>query len=636
MSELERNRRSSAASRRRAAQSSSRRKSSYSKTGAGTSARRRSSTASRRNNRRRNSTPGGGWWLAIVALVLAVAVISIFFAIKGKNAGPEEGESTTAAVTETTIAPIELEREVIAEGVSLSGMNRDQAKAALTQKYPWGLVVKNGEESYPITNLAEARIDEMLDEVYESGAPKEEYSLRLDGLEEAVTREVEAVAQKWDKKAKNGSISSYDKETGKFVFSGAETGRAVDQEKLKQELLTALSEKNWEAQLTAPIAEVAPEFDEASAKEKYKTLVTFTTNTTANSKRNTNVKLSAQAINGYVLQPGEEFSFNKVVGRRTEEKGYQAAAAYNNGLVVEEIGGGVCQTSTTLYNAVLRAGLKTTVRRSHTFEPSYITPGQDATVSYGGPDYAFVNNSSAAVGILAHYADRKLTISIYGVPVLEPGITYDLQSTKLKDIDVPEPIYEEDQTLQLDEEKLKKEGSKGSYWETRLIIKKEGEVISREVDHNTTYKGHNPVILRNTSGVVIPSSETDESSESIVPSEGAGDGIAPDPDGSGLAVPPASTAPSTAANPGTGENTAPGPGVPAPTTAPSPTTVAPPVTAPAPGPTVPPQTESSQPSAPANPQGGGQTGPGAPIGGPGGGPGESGGDIVAPNPLGGS
>lgn len=84
------------------------------------------------------------------------------------------------------------------------------------------------------------------------------------------------------------------------------------------------------------------------------------------------------------------------VGQRTEAKGYQGAAAYNNGEVVQEIGGGVCQTSSTLYNAVVKAGLKTTTRRSHTFEPSYVTPGTDATVSWGGPDYAFVNNSSTA------------------------------------------------------------------------------------------------------------------------------------------------------------------------------------------------------------------------------------------------
>ena len=133
------------------------------------------------------------------------------------------------------------------------------------------------------------------------------------------------------------------------------------------------------------------------------------------------MRLAAEAINGTIIKPGEEFSFNGVVGRRTEAKGYKGAAAYNNGEVVQEIGGGVCQVSTTLYNAVVRAGLEISYRRSHTFEPSYITPGQDATVSYDQPDFRFINNSKAAIGIKASYSNQKMTVSVYGIPILEDG-----------------------------------------------------------------------------------------------------------------------------------------------------------------------------------------------------------------------
>ena len=195
--------------------------------------------------------------------------------------------------------------------------------------------------------------------------------------------------------------------------------------------------------------------------------------------------------------------------------------------MVQEIGGGVCQVSTTLYNAVVRGGFKITTRRSHTYEPSYVTPGQDATVSYGGPDFKFLNNSSAAIGLKASYSNQVVTISVYAIPILEDGVKYDLKSTKLKDIDPPAPTYEEDQTLQPGEEKVKSQGSLGSYWETRLVITKDGEVVSEEVDHNTTYKGHAPVILRNTSGVVITPEETTAPGETPVASEGAADGLTP-------------------------------------------------------------------------------------------------------------
>ena len=147
-------------------------------------------------------------------------------------------------------------------------------------------------------------------------------------------------------------------------------------------------------------------------------------------------------MNGTIVQPGEEFSFNKVVGQRTAEKGYQAAAAYSSGEVVQEIGGGVCQISSTMYRVVFKAGMEITYRRSHTFEPNYVTPGQDAAISWEQPDFKFyTNRSKGPICIRASYADQKATVSIYGIPVLEDGITWDLYSEKTGEVDPPEPTY---------------------------------------------------------------------------------------------------------------------------------------------------------------------------------------------------
>ena len=146
---------------------------------------------------------------------------------------------------------------------------------------------------------------------------------------------------------KNGSIQSFDKESGKFVFAGEEAGFAIDQEKLAQDIQAALDQRRFDAEIEATGSEVQPEITEASAKDLYKTISTFTTTTTANSNRNTNVRLAAEAINGTVIPPGGEFSFNETVGQRTEAKGYKSAAAYSGGEVVQETGGGVCQVSST-------------------------------------------------------------------------------------------------------------------------------------------------------------------------------------------------------------------------------------------------------------------------------------------------
>ena len=428
---------------------------------------------------------------------------------------------------------------------------------------------------YEVEDLMAWKVDALLDEIY-SGTDQTSYTLDTDGMEEEAAQAAEACASRWDKAAKNGSIDSYDAENGEFTFAGEEEGFAIDQEKLAQDILAALEAKDFDAEIEAEGSAVAPEITAAQAKEQYKTLSSLTTKTTANSNRNTNIRLAAQAINGTIVKPGEEFSFNGTVGQRTEAKGYKGAAAYNNGEVVQEIGGGVCQVSTTLYGAVFRAGLEITYRRSHTFEPNYITPGQDATVSWEQPDFKFRNNSSAAIGIRASYSNQKMTVSIYGIPILEEGVTWDLESKKTEDVAPPAPTYEEDQTLQPGVEVVKSAGSMGSRWETYKVVYKDGVEVSRELDHRATYKGHAPVIQRNTTGIVLPPEETTTSAETpvqtvdgmpegYVPSSSAESGGPGDPSqgdvnsGPGVettAAPPSATAPAETLPAGPGEGSA--------------------------------------------------------------------------------
>ena len=464
--------------------------------------------------------------IAIAGVVLIIFITGISLALKGK------GSNTDIAGTETVIeseSETEMQKEVQVDGISITGMSKSEAKAAILKEFPWSMTVEYDSDQYKVTDLMAEKVDALLDEIYKDGSdPQESYTLDTSGLDEKVKAEAAACGAKWDKKAKNGSIDKFDAASGKFVFAGEENGFAIDQDKLAADISQALKDKKFDAKITATGSDVAPEISAASAKEKYKTISSFTTNTTANQNRNTNVRLAAEAINGTVIKPGQEFSFNGTVGQRTEAKGYKGAAAYNNGEVVQEIGGGVCQVSTTLYNAVFKAGLKISSRRSHTFEPSYVTPGRDATVSWDQPDFKFINNSSTAIGLRASYADQKVTVSVYGIPILEDGITWDLDSKKVEDLGTPNPTYEEDQTLQPGEEVIKSKGSAGSRWETYKIVYKNGKEISRELDHKTTYKGHTPVVRRNSTGVVLNPSET-TTQATTVPStvDGMPDGYVP-------------------------------------------------------------------------------------------------------------
>lgn len=444
---------------------------------------------------------------AVVALTAAV----IFWPEK-------ENKEAEAFVTEAQSTEAPLRDPVTVDGISLEGMSREEAKKILMEKYPWNLQVaregKDGKETLTIANMVEPEIDKLLDEIFTS---KEggDYILEINGEKEAIEAEAAAVARAWDVKPQNTKLDHFDNNTGKFVFTEGKAGKIVDQEKLAAKIEAVIASGDYKQTIDVPFLETAPE-DPDKVKSQYQTLATFTTKTTSNAKRNTNVRLAAEALNGTIVQPGEEFSFNEVVGQRTEEKGYQAAAAYSSGEVVQEIGGGVCQISSTLYRVVFQSGMEITYRRSHTFEPNYVTPGQDAAISWEQPDFKFINRSEGPICIRASYADQKATVSIYGIPVLEEGITWDLYSEKTGEVDPPEPTYVEDQTLEPGTEKIEKAGTNGTTWVTYKVVYKDGKEIERIKDHEKTYKGHAAVIRRNTSDKKLSPEETESVSETTV------------------------------------------------------------------------------------------------------------------------
>lgn len=145
--------------------------------------------------------------------------------------------------------------------------------------------------------------------------------------------------------------------------------------------------------------------------------------------RSTNIRLATEAIDGTVLQPGETFSLNGVVGRRTAAKGYQTAIIFQNGKQVEGLGGGVCQVSSTVYGAVLYADLQVTERSSHQFQVSYTSVSQDAAVYYGSQDFQFVNDTDNPIKIAASASNGSLTVTIYGTKTEEKKVTLSSKSS---------------------------------------------------------------------------------------------------------------------------------------------------------------------------------------------------------------
>ena len=131
--------------------------------------------------------------------------------------------------------------------------------------------------------------------------------------------------------------------------------------------------------------------------------------------RSTNLELACEKINDVIVLPGETFSYNKTLGERSKAAGYKTAKVYENGEVVDGIGGGICQISSTLYNAVLKANLEIVERRNHQFITSYVEEGRDATVAYGVTDFKFKNSRKYAIKIKASASNGVATIEIFGI-----------------------------------------------------------------------------------------------------------------------------------------------------------------------------------------------------------------------------
>ena len=233
----------------------------------------------------------------------------------------------------------------------------------------------------------------------------------------------------------------------------------------------------------------------------------------SNTNRSTNIKLATNKINETIIMPGETFSYNQTVGKRTIEAGYKEAGAYAGGQIVQEVGGGICQVSSTLYNAVLYANLEVVERYNHCFESSYVDVGRDATVSWGTVDFKFKNNRKYPIKILATSKNGVETVSINGI---KEENEYDIiiQSKKISTID-RSIRYVEDPTIDEGREIVEQTGHDGCVSETYKIIRQSGKIISNKLISRDTYNSLEKIIKKGTKKVEETENTINTSTDTI-------------------------------------------------------------------------------------------------------------------------
>lgn len=287
--------------------------------------------------------------------------------------------------------------------------------------------------------------------------------------------------------------------SGNIAVTPEVVGKKIDEEDLHNKLVENINGD------PTNIVELTFELIEEQAKIKAEDLNKITGKISGYSSsykdtgdgRVKNMQIAAQIINGTVVMPGEEFSYNALIGDTTPDKGYEKANTYIGNEIVPDYGGGICQVSTTLYRAAMRANLRSTERMNHSLTVSYSEPGLDATVANGVIDYKFKNSYDFPVYIQGYVSGGTVAFSIYGNVGAMGGKTYELVN-EIHEKYNPEVKYEDDPTMEEGTEKVVSYGMPGYKASSYQITYENGVEIDREFIATDVYLTTNTVIKRGT------------------------------------------------------------------------------------------------------------------------------------------
>ena len=428
---------------------------------------------------------GRVWIFSLIVLVVLAAAVVSYYVWNAWNQDEMQRQlqeqqrqaelQEQQALYEAALAEVKIDtfyEGISIDGHNLAGMSRDEARALLLaerqEKFNEMLYnVKLDDQQWQISAAdlkLEYDLDTVLDEAWKIGRMSSATDERSQIFErQTKIRELaeNPVALKtvftYDERYLQGYLTEvadslylepessvatgFDVSSKKFILSESHTGREVSAEKTIDSIKLAIENGVLKEDFQFEVKEVLPpESDLAAQVANFKMISQATTYAKAiDPPRDNNISLVVKRLNGYVIQPGEEFSFNRVVGERTAAKGYQAAGSIFDGVLIKTLGGGICQPNTTLYQSVLKADLEIVARRPHQFPSSYTEVGLDATVSWGGSDLKFVNNTAYPVAIVCWYNKPELTFQLYGRP-LPDGMSIKLTAETIENTAPGAPI----------------------------------------------------------------------------------------------------------------------------------------------------------------------------------------------------
>ncbi len=418
--------------------------------------------AARKNVRQNKKRAPHCWWaLPVACLMLIVLLFASVFAIH------ELGEYRRFQAMRNAVEAGGYYSGIVVEGYSLAGVTKERAKEYWTESIEsplenrmitltfagktWSKTAgdlgyqSNYEE---VLNQAWAigrtgTLEERYRSISQLNTVNERFEVRRTLFDTTFLKKwTDDIASSLSSSSKHAKVTGFDMKTKTFTLSSSASGTYVDKDALYKNALNVLQSGGGVIEVN--VETVEPTVTENDFQSKFGLITTAVTNASSSTKnRLINLELACAAINGYCVEPGATFSFNEVVGQRTSKRGYKKATVYQSGEIAEDIGGGVCQVSTTLWNAAMKANCEIVEWHEHSRPVSYVDRGKDATVSWGSQDMKFKNTSSYPMYLVAYVSENKrVYCEIYG-ELFPDGkyITIEAKTTQRIDPGEPEYIY---------------------------------------------------------------------------------------------------------------------------------------------------------------------------------------------------
>ena len=454
------------------------------------------------------------WALLVIAACVGVWVLGANL-YSQKMAAYESYAAIRKVVEQDVFFP-----GVSIDGIELGGMSMEEAQALIDMgqqqtSEAFSLVVEASgrrwritSEEVPMTFDAQqvlerayavgrrGTLEERYAEITQTAQQGKAFTTGFSYDREAIGRLVDVIGESVDYEAKDATLDAFDVNNRTFTFTEAQKGYRIDRQKLAADILDALDAGAYDRVVKPTGEAVEPRITRAQLQGLFGKVSSFTTETTKDRDRNTNIELSANALNGRVVMPGDTLSFNQCTGQRTGVKGYREAGAIAGGVLVDDTGGGVCQTSSTLFNAVIRADLEIVEREAHSWPASYVNKGEDATVNWPSLDFVFRNNGEFPVFVVAWYEKQKVTVEIYG-KLLENGQKIELYSEVIKELKPSDDVLMTlDETLPLGTRKAGRKKRTGYIVDTyKVYYDSMGQETARKKLWTTTYRATQDEIL---------------------------------------------------------------------------------------------------------------------------------------------